>query len=325
MKISSTFLRIATAVLAITCAGSAVAGGAKIAIVGGRADDPFFAIVKRGVDDAAKIVESRGGTVNYLSLQTYDNIGPDAAALIRTAVSQGATGIAAPNWVPDAEDSAFKAAAEAGIPTMVYNSGGTDKARELGAINYVGTEDYVAGLAAGEYLGAKKVKNVLCVNTVPGAANLEARCKGISDGVTKAGFKSTQLPLPASSFGDATAVSEAIKATLAKDSAIDGVVTMGNQDASSAALAIAQANVQDRVKLGTFNADQASLDRIKQGTQMFAVDQQGYLQGFLAVFLLESYITYGMKSPTMPILTGPAVVDAKNVDATLAGVAAGVR
>jgi len=100
---------------------------------------------------------------------------------------------------------------------------------------------------------------------------------------------------------------------------------MGNQDASSAALAVAQANVQDRVKLGTFNTDQASLDRIKQGTQMFAVDQQGYLQGFLAVFLLESYVTYGMKSPTMPILTGPAVVDAKNVDATLAGVAAGVR
>jgi simple sugar transport system substrate-binding protein len=263
--------------------------------------------------------------VNYLALQTYDNIGLDAAQLIRTAISQGADGIAAPNWVPEAQDSAYQAATAAGIPILLYNAGGMEKAKELGGVNYVGTEDYVAGLAAGEYLGAHSAKNVLCVNTVPGAANLEARCKGIINGVTKAGSKAKQLPLPASSFGDKTAVSEAIKATLLQDQTIDGVVTQGNQDADSGAIAIEQAGAQSRVKLGTFNTDQASLDRIKKGTQMFAVDQQGYLQGFLAVFLLDSYVDYGMDSPTQPILTGPLIVDASNVDATLKGVAAGVR
>ncbi len=315
----------------ITTAAAAILIGvtgtlaANIAIVGGRADDPFFAIVKRGIDDATKIVEARGGSVNYLALQTYDNIGPDAAQLIRTAVSQGADGIAAPNWVPDAQDPAYQAATAAGIPILLYNSGGMAKAKELGGVNYVGTEDYVAELAAGEYLGAHNAKNVLCVNTVPGAANLEARCKGIIDGVTKAGSKAKQLPLPASSFGDKTAVSEAIKATLLQDETIDGVVTQGNQDADSGAIAIEQAGAQNRVKLGTFNTDQASLDRIEKGMQMFAVDQQGYLQGFLAVFLLDSYVEYGMNSPTEPILTGPLIVDASNVDATLKGVEAGVR
>ena len=59
---------------------------------------------------------------------------------------------------------------------------------------------------------------------------------------------------------------------------------------------------------------------------MFAIDQQGYLQGFLAVFLLDSYVTYGMESPTRPILTGPLIVDSSNVEATLFGVQkAGVR
>ena len=40
-----------------------------------------------------------GGTVNFLQLQTYDQIGPDAANLVRTAINQGADGIAVPNWV----------------------------------------------------------------------------------------------------------------------------------------------------------------------------------------------------------------------------------
>src|SRR5690606_8189739 len=109
---------IAAAVL-VGCSATAMAGN--IAIVGGRADDPFFAVVKRGIDDAAKLVEQRGGSVNYLALQTYDNIGADAAQLIRTAISQGVDGIAAPNWVPEAQDEAYKAAKAAGIPILLYN------------------------------------------------------------------------------------------------------------------------------------------------------------------------------------------------------------
>lgn len=324
MHISKALKGLAAAA-AIAVVSAPLAGAADIAIVGGRIDDPFFVIVKKGIDDATKIVEARGGSVNYMTLNTYENLGQDAAALIRNAINQGADGIAAPNWVPEAQDEAYRAATEAGIPIILYNAGGSEKAAELGAINYVGNEEYTAGLAAGEYLGKAQAKHVVCVNTVPGAANLEARCKGIHDGVTAAGFKSVQLPLPANSFGDKTAVTEALKAELLRDPTVDALVTMGNQDADSAALAIQQAGAQDRVMLGTFNTDQASLDRIAAGTQMFAIDQQGYLQGFLAVFLLDSYVTYGMESPTRPILTGPLIVDSSNVEATLFGVKKGVR
>ena len=34
-------------------------------------------------------LQAHGGTVNYLMLQTYDNIGGDAANLVRTAISPG--------------------------------------------------------------------------------------------------------------------------------------------------------------------------------------------------------------------------------------------
>src|SRR3954468_10228723 len=141
---------LATAALAVTTGAMAQEGG-KIFVVGGKADDPFFAVIKKGVDDAAKSVEAYGGSVSFLQLQTYDQIGPDAGNLVRTAINQGASGIAVPNWVPDAEDPAIKAALDAGIPVMIYNSGGAEKAKELGALNFIGSDEYLAGKAGGAY------------------------------------------------------------------------------------------------------------------------------------------------------------------------------
>ena len=71
--------------------------------------------------------------------------------------------------MPEAEDPAIKEAIAAGITVILMNAGGADKATELGAINYVGSDEYVAGLAGGEYFGKAGKKNVICVNTLPGA------------------------------------------------------------------------------------------------------------------------------------------------------------
>ena len=326
MTFSKGFMRAALTSVAMALTATAVlAEGTTIAVIGGKADDPFFAKVKKGIDDGTLVVQAHGGSVNYLMLQNYDNIGGDAGNLIRTAISQGASVIAAPNWVPDAEDEAYKAAIAAGIPVMLYNAGGGDKAVELGAINYIGNEEYPAGLAGSEYFSAHGQKNVICVNTVPGAQNLESRCKGVADGIAKAGGVSTQLPLPASSFGDPTAVAEAIKATLLKDATIDGVVTVSAGDANSAATGIDQAGSTGEVSLASFDMDEAGLTRIKNGTQLYAIDQQPWLQGFLAVTMADAYVNYGLDLATTPVLTGPGIVDISNIDATMAGAKAGYR
>lgn len=315
---------LATAAVAVA-SGAVAQEGKNIYVVGGKADDPFFAVIKKGVDDAAAAVESYGGSVSFLQLQTYDQIGPDAANLVRTAINQGADGIAVPNWVAEAEDPAILAAVDAGIPVMLYNSGGMEKAEELGALNYIGSDEYLAGKAGGTYMAENGATSVICVNTVPGAANLEARCSGVIDGMTEAGQSGAQLPLPPTSFGNPTAVAEAIKAKLLNDPGIDGVVTISQADADSAANGIAQAGAQGRVRLGGFDMNSTILDRIKGGTQLFAIDQQPYLQGFLATSLLHSHAAFGTNVPTSPILTGPAIVDASNVEQTLSGAAQGTR
>lgn len=307
------------------CLTASVALAADIAVVGGKTDDPFWSKIKKGVDDSRFVVEANGGKVTYLQLQTYDNLGPDAAGLVRTAISQGVTGLVVPNWVPEAEDEAIKAAADSGIKIILMNAGSLDKAKELGAINYVGSDEYLAGIAGGEYFGKSGQKNVLCVNTLPGSANQEARCKGVIDGITKAGGTGKQLPLPATSFGDPTAIAEAIKATLTQDGSIDGVITIGAGDADAAASGIQQAGKVESVKLGSFDFNEAGLDRIKNSAQLFAVDQQPYLQSLLSVSLLASHIDFGTDLPVKPVLTGPGIVDASNIELTLSGVSKGAR
>jgi simple sugar transport system substrate-binding protein len=308
-------------------AGGGPTGGSAVSIfvIGGKSDDPFWSKVKRGVDDASKLVEAEGGKVTFLGPQNYDNLGPDAAKLIDSAVSQGATAVVGPDWVPEAQDASFQRVVGKGLPLFIYNSGGLDAANKLGAINYIGTEEYIAGKAGGDFLGKQGAKNALCVNTLPGASNSEQRCKGIADGIGGSGGKSSQLPLPSSNFGNPTAVAQGIKASLLKDPTIDAVVTISTGDADAAASGIDQAGLGDKVKLGTFDMNDTQLSRIKSGKQLFCIDQQPYLQGFLAVSMANGYLKYGLNLPQRPLLTGPAVISKDNVDSALAGAKAGVR
>ena len=298
---------------------------ANIYVVGGKSDDPFWSRVKRGAEDAGKVVEASGGSVTWLGPQNYDNLGPDAAKLIDTALSKNASAVIGPDWVPEAEDAAFQRVVSKGIPLFIYNAGGIDAATKLGALNYVGSDDHEAGVAGGQYLGANGAKHILCINTLPGAANSEARCAGLAEGIQASGGTSKQLPMPSSNFGNPTAVSQGIKGALLKDKGIDAVVTISTGDADAAASAISQAGVGGSVKLGTFDMDETQLGRIKDGTQVFCIDQQPYMQGYLAVSMANSYVLYGLNLPQRPLLTGPAIIDASNVDSAIAGAKAGVR
>jgi simple sugar transport system substrate-binding protein len=316
-------LKVAVAAAALSL-GASSAMAANIAVIAGSEQDGFFNLIKKGVDDAALVVKANGGSVNYLRTKNYDNFGPDLVGLINTAVSQGVQGIAIPVWVPDAEVPALQEAAKKGIKIMMYNAGAEHR-EDISGMNYFGSDEYIAGVAGGEYMAKHGAKNIICHIQVPGAVNLEARCKGVKDGAEKNGAKVTNLPLPANLDQNATGTAEAIKAELVKDPSIDGVITLAAWASDAAASAIQQAGKSDKVKLGTFDMSPAVLDRIKGGQQDFAIDQQPYLQGFLATSMLAANIDFGTSLATVPVLTGPGIVDSSNIDAALQGVAKGAR
>ena len=310
---------------ALASSSSGPGKGISIDVIGGMPSDPFWSSVKRGGEEAAKLVEAAGGKVTFLQLQNYNNLGPDAAKLEQTALAQSPSAVVGPDWVPSAQNAAWKQITGKGIPVFLYNAGGTAAASAIGAIKYIGSDDYTAGKAGGAAFAAAGAKNVLCINTLPGATNSEARCKGIAAGEAAAGGKSTELPLPSSNFGNPSAVAQAIKAALLQNPSVDGVVTIGVSDADSAASALKQANLTGKVKLGTFDLSMSQLQRIKAGTQLFAIDQQPYLQGFYAVIMAFQYLEYGVLPPQNPMLTGPLIVNSSNVNKAIAGAKAGVR
>lgn len=321
MNLMKTLTRAATITALMTTSVLA----ADIAIIGGMNSDQFWNKIKKGVDDARLVVEANGGTVDYLRMQSYDNFAADAADIIRVAISQNPDGIAVPDWVYESQDPAIQEAIAKGIKVILFNAGTLDKAKELGAMNYIGSDEYIAGQAGGAQLLKLGAKKGVCINTLPGTANIEARCKGMIDAMTAGGATAEQLPLPSTSFGDPAAISEAVKAYLTEHADVDGALTIGAGEADAASVGIEQAGLTGKVHLGCFDFNEATLDRIKSGTQAFAIDQQPYLQSFLAVTMLASNIDFGTDLPTAPVLTGPGIIDAANVDATIAGVKIGAR
>ncbi len=206
--ISSRFAALTTTAL-LAAFGATSAFAADIFVIGGKPDDPFWSIVTRGAEDAGKLAEAQGGSVTWLGPQNYDNLGVDAAELIRQAIDQGADAIVGPDWVPEAMDPAFKAVVDAGIPLIIYNAGG-------------------------EYLAKAGQKTGVCINTLLGAANVEAYCSGFQEGMKNSGGEASVLPLPATSFGSATAVAQAVRAHLLQHPEITAVLQPSLSGSASA-------------------------------------------------------------------------------------------
>lgn len=332
MKISRS-VKIAAAVaasaLALTGINASAANaaddaakGIHIVVMGGAPSDTFWSVVKNGTLDAGEAIEKHGGKVTVVSMPNYDNFNADAGKLVAQMLTLKPSAVVIPLWVPASMNANIKKIKAAGIPVILYNSG-QDQVKAVGAEIYIGSDDYVAGTFAGAAMIKAKKKHVVCVNTLPGLTNIEARCKGLKAGAK--GAKYTALNLPSSSFGNATAITQAIKAAMAKDKTIDGLVTIGDADADSAAAAIKQAGVGSKVALGGINLNASSVARVQAGTQLFAIDQQGYAQGYYATSYAFQLAAFGLKLPAKEILSGPAIVNKSNVSFVIAGTKTGQR
>ncbi len=300
------------------------AAGVHIVVMGGAPSDSFWSVVKNGTLDAGLAIENAGGKVTVLSMPNYDNFNADAAKLVDKMLTLNPTAVVIPDWVPDSMNEGIKALKDAGVIVVLYNSG-QGEVENVGAEIYIGSDDYVAGQMAGAAMLEAGKKNVVCVNTLPGLANIEARCKGVSDAMKAGGAAGENLNLPSSSFGNATAVTQAVKAAITKDTSIDGLVTIGDSDADSVTEAIEQAGLADTVFHGGINVNAQSLARVKDGSQFFAIDQQGYAQGYYATSYAFQLAAYAISLPVKELLSGPSLITKSNVDKVLAGAKGGRR
>lgn len=272
--------------------------------------DTFWDLVRRGAEAAA--------AKDNIDLQYSHD--PDAAGqahLVRSAVNSEVAGIAVTLANPGAMAPEVKAAIAAEIPVVAVNSG-IDAWKAMGVLEYFGQDEMIAGRAAGDRLTHEGAKNILCVIHEPGHVGLEARCAGVAET-----FSGQTQTLYVDGI-DKSLVKPPITAKLQQDRSIDRILALGAQLALTALEAVGEAN--SYAKVATFDTNPAVVRAINNGTVEWAVDQQPFLQGYLAVDSLWLYQTNkNVIGGGMPTLTGPSFVDESNIDSVAELAQAGTR
>lgn len=287
-------------------------------ITHGQASDPFWSVVKKGVDQAAK---DMGVTAIYESpaSTTFDVVA--MSHLIDTAVAAHPAGLVVSIPDPTGLGPSIKAAVAAGIPVISINSG-SDVAKSLGVLVHIGQTEEQAGIGGGQKMGAAGVKHALCINQEVGNAALALRCKGFKEGLAQTGGTVTEIGVNLSS---PTQTQQTIEAALQHDPTIDGILSLGPTGATPALKALQDLNKTGQIKLATFDLSSDVLNAIKGGQMLFAIDQQQYLQGYLPIVLLTLYKTNLNTIANDILQTGPGFVTPDNVTQVIQLTAQGTR
>jgi simple sugar transport system substrate-binding protein len=281
--------------------------------------DPFWAIYRRGLKDAAEQLEC---CVHHLAPEYFSP--PLMASLIDEARVSGAAGIL--TTVPDisAVDLPIRRAIEDGIPVIAVNAADPRPVGErIPYFFYIGGSDFAAGQSVGRRLLAQGQSTAgLAVDhyLVDNACH-SARCDGFIHALHSDSVSAERLRVPGDDHEKSVSM---IVDYLSQHEDVDIVCTLGPPGFRSVDEALHRLNLNDRVRHASFDLAMDQLTAIEDGRLSFTVDSQQYLQGYLGVTCLKLYVSRGVK-PEGDIVTGPAMVDLSNLTQAVVGVKAGIR
>jgi simple sugar transport system substrate-binding protein len=147
---------------------------------------------------------------------------------------------------------------------------------------------------------------MLCIIHEQGNVGLNQRCEG-----AKESFGGSVENLQVAGASDISTTLTEIQSKLESDTSVDAVLALNPDIAVAARDAVQGANSEARV--ATFDLSGEVVAAIKDGSILFAVDQQQYLQGYLpVVFLTLNKTNANEVGGGQPVLTGPGFVEKAN-------------
>jgi len=203
-------------------------------------------------------------------------------------------------------------AIQAGIPVIAFDTGSDPVRDNLPYLTFLGQDEYQGG-----YLGALRLINAgaragVCVNHQKGQVALDQRCQGFVDAFSKAGLRADVLDCGA----DPAQALRIIEKYAQTNPEVNAFLTLGAQDPGAVSVykyIQSSGKKPGQVLHGTFDMSAAVVAAIKDGTTLFAIDAQPYLQGYSAVM----FLTLELRQGVLPIQgftpTGPAFVDQSNI------------
>jgi simple sugar transport system substrate-binding protein len=286
--------------------------------------NPFWNVVIKGMEDAGARYDVG---VQWLSNPTFSI--EDMPNFLEDAIASGVDGIGITCPDPEAIRESVVRAGEAGIPVIVLNTADRNAGTEdaLPTMFYIGASEYLGGQSnARALLAAAKNKNTkitgaVCPIQEIGHSGLEARF---------AGFKSILEPEGIPVDGLTISNNVAQSSGLLRDYFIshpktNAIATLGPLPADAYYLFVEESRyAPGEIFHATHDTSPTIFERIRNGYTVQAVDQQPYLQGYLTVSFLYLNKEFGL-SLAQDALTGPFVINAKNVDRIASLVDQGVR
>jgi simple sugar transport system substrate-binding protein len=286
---------LALAALVVTPLTAAAEETRVVFVTHGQSGDPYWSVVKNGMDDAAKAL---GVKAEYLAPETFDMA--KMAQMIDAAVASKPDGLVVSIADPAALSEPVKNAVAAGIPVIVIDSGGAKLTRELGGLLYLGQSEYEAGVMAGERIKKLGLTKAVCANHEVGNVSLDDRCAGFAKGL------GVDVPV-LNGVMDPTEMKNRLIGFLNSHADTQFVLTVGIGGAEPALAALEELGLTGKTKIGTFDLSPTILQATADGKMEWGIDAQQYAMGYVPVVMFDLLKKYKI-APIADYPTGPGFV-----------------
>lgn len=282
-------------------------------ITHGSQGDSVFAVMKRGVDDAAKLY---GCDVQML-LSEGDTA--KQVDMVEQAISANPDGIGTTITDPEAFDEVIQKAIDKGIPVISFNN--DDSETPNARLAYVGADlrqdGYDLGKSMQQYFSAGD--HVVIPEEVPGAFYAVARASGIKKAMEEIGVTTEELD---AGYELATCTAR-ISAYMQGHPDTDGIICVGGLTTDASAVVIDDMNLSGKVVIGGSDLLPNTIEGLKRGDVKATLDQQLYLQTYYTVVQL-AMANFGQFTP-VNMNTSKGIITPDNVNDVLELVKAQIR
>ncbi|MBA7565969.1 sugar ABC transporter substrate-binding protein [Candidatus Atribacteria bacterium 1244-E10-H5-B2] len=273
--------------------------------------DPFWGVVMKGMKEGAEaITKGTDDTINAIYAGPAKYSVEELVNMLNSAIATKPDGIVVTITDPAALDTPLRKAIAAGIPVIAINvPDPRPEAERIPYLFYVGGDEYLSGKkAAQRILAVRKPERAVVTIHEIGHIGLEYRAKGFIEVMTANGVPAEKL----ATYLDPTQAIEILKGYFAKNPDIDALFSLGSIDSAYVITFLKEQGLDGKVIHGAFDVSDEVVHSIKEGTTLFTISQQQYLQGYLPMQFLYLLNKYKFL-PANDVLTGPGFIDASNV------------
>jgi simple sugar transport system substrate-binding protein len=290
----------------------------RVVFVSAKPTDSFVTAVKNGADQAA-----RDFGLDYVFQSPNNNTFPEQIQVTLAAIASNPDGMAI-DYYGKAFEASTSRALDSGIIVVLYNNNQLQGENlpvdsRIGALAFVGQDESTSGerLANTFVASLPPGGSVLLINPFPQSYVLTARRDGVARVLDRAGFAHQDLNMDNS--GDEGRYLSVIGPYLQAHPEIGAVIGLGNSGSNPAAKYLSD-NHQN-YPIATFDVGATTATYIQQGVVRCAVNQQPYLQGYMAVANLALALKFGFTP--VNVNTGTSIVDGSNIQDVLRLIAEG--